>query len=329
MICLQRTETTVFILKIPKFATSVFQACQQWRRISKKTGDPTDSEQEENDYLLLPGDAIGLLTAMSLAAANLPSSSLECSFETLHECLQSALSVIETKICLTSVSSTTSSLISAAEDKRCGEMGTILTAPGELITEPVRTHVVTRIGRRARRQSTIPRGLVTSLKLVTDENSGARALRAVSAGTGSQHVRAQSVVLTLRSWSAGVLKNSYAARCNSRLVATRGNLPTPSSGRKKESGDMDVSLESSTDICIDSPADSGVGTECGINNGTHPNCLQLDAEILETNGAEITTVADKDEDEDDVCGSIEYEEARRLLKSLQAVLQGFSSNKTD
>ena len=322
MICLQRTETTVFILKIPKFATSVFQACQQWRRISKKTGDPTDSEQEENDYLLLPGDAIGLLTAMSLAAANLPSSSLECSFETLHECLQSALSVIETKICLTSVSSTTSSLTSAAEDKECG-------APKELITEPVRTHVVTRIGRRARRQSTIPRGLVTSLKLVTDENSGARALRAVSAGTGSQHVRAQSVVLTLRSWSAGVLKNSYAARCNSRLVATRGNLPTPSSGRKKESGDMDVSLESSTDICIDSPADSGVGTECGVNNGTHPNCLQLDAKIPEINGGEIATVADKDEDEDDVCGSIEYEEARRLLKSLQAVLQGFSSNKTD
>ena len=322
MICLQRTETTVFILKIPKFATSVFQACQQWRRISKKTGDPTDSEQEENDYLLLPGDAIGLLTAMSLAAASLPSSSLECSFETLHECLQSALSVIETKICLTSVSSTTSSLISAAVDTECG-------APKELITEPVRTDVVTRIGRRARRQSTIPRGLVTSLKLVTDENSGARALRAVSAGTGSQHVRAQSVVLTLRSWSAGVLKNSYAARCNSRLVATRGNLPSPSSVRKKESGDMDVSLESSTDICIDSPADSGVGTECGVNNGTHPNCLQLDAKIPEINGGEIATVADKDEDEDDVCGSIEYEEARRLLKSLQAVLQGFSSNKTD
>ena len=333
-------ETTVFILKIPSFATSVLQACQQWRGTSKKAGDLADSEKMENDFLLLPGDAIGLLTAMSLAAAGLPSSSLECAFEALHECLQSALSIVETKFCLTSLSDSSSTLV--AEGKQCGEVGSIQTAPEErstelVSTELVNTDVVARIEWRARRQLTIPRGLVGSLRLITDENGGARALRAVSIGTGSQHVRAQSVVLTLKGWSACVLKNSYAAKCKSRVVAMRGNsrLQTPSGVQKKESGNMEVSLDSNTDICVGNPPDSGVGTElgvgteCGVDNGCHPDYQRLISKIPEEEKVEARNMDENDEDEDEDCGSIEFEEARRLLKSLQAVLQGFSSNKTD
>ena len=330
LLCLQRPDTAVFLLKIPRFNATVLQACQQWQQMTKNGVEESEVGKGDNGFLLLPGDAVGLITALSLAAASVPSSPMECAFKALYECLESALSIVETNL-----TGHSSSIASASERKQHGQIDFTLVAPEDQTSELVLSNAARMVGRRRRRQFVLPRGLISSLKLITDEDGGARTLRAVStsrqsAQTSTQsQAQAQSVVAVLKSWSTKVLKGGYAARSRAKTDALRqvpSSLPPPNVSRKEEEvfGNVNVSIELSTGSCVDIPCESGRSEDYshsqeqleGQGKGTEAGVGKLDDK-------------DKDKDEDEEGSGSEVEEVRRLLKALQALLLGFSTNKTD
>ena len=86
VLCSHQQETAVFLLRIPTFVSHVLAASKQWQLYGT-------AAEVDNRAILSPGDSMGLITPLLLAAATLTGSPLESNFKDLFEGLQSSLQI--------------------------------------------------------------------------------------------------------------------------------------------------------------------------------------------------------------------------------------------
>ena len=206
------------MLRIPLFLSTVLKSFEAWDEGARGGGDHIGLGDEGEGFeggevkgqsdkegkvgkapILSPGDAVALLTALLLAAAPLPASSLESPFASLLECLQSALTRADTGL---STSPPTARPVATMPPSEGGD------PRGEpdgyaLDNLEGKKNLETRDrGSRLSRRALCPEDLLASLKLLTGEGAGL--LRSVSGrgkaqgGTqGAQVITFMSPVLLL------------------------------------------------------------------------------------------------------------------------------------
>lgn len=300
LLCLQRSETAAFAIRIPHFVKRILQASQQWLLDGGKW--------EEDQYPLEPGDAIGLLTALLLSAETLPNTFSEFSAEGLSNCLGAALSIM-----------------------RLGISNSLSIAPPPDIPSAVDTSSTvtsategTQKQRRRNRLAVAPKGLILSLRMMTSDDVGGLSLRDAVGRKGPSAPKA--AVSVLRRWVADVLlarneakKIMFAAAAAAATYALSPGAGLPlSASPVGETGCRKDALPLSLSPAPEYQASSTV-LSSDISEGSETKEVELP-------GVKDLQMSEEEVDED---SGGDVEEVRHLMKSLQSALQGFSTSKVD
>ena len=306
VLCSHQQETAVFLLRIPTFVSHVLAASKQWQLYGT-------AAEVDNRAILSPGDSMGLITPLLLAAATLTGSPLESNFKDLFEGLQSSLQITGIRLSTAMNRTSAHSIINVV-----GQEGVSNSIEAKEVEGSVAALLEEKkASLNSRHVATIPLGLIGSLRLIANEDGFARTLRAVT--LSRQVGPAQMVVSALKKWSAGALQSCTANRTMSRrqLGSDRKVLrPQPSSTGEDEIGrNANESIE--LDVKQDMGSDSNMERQLDFELETH---LEGDLEPDSTIQEQV--------EEEERCTN-ELEDVRRLVKSLQAAIEGLSTSKID
>ena len=305
VLCLQRPLTATYVLKIPRLVISVVKATKQWH---------SDTSKTEDTGHLAPGEAIGLLTALLLAAETLPRSPSDSTADSLSESLVRALSQLKAEVF---------SAFAAIGKRKDGQ------GQGQGQRPPLDSSSSREELNQKKRHTTFlaPKGLIPSLRLITSESGGASSLRSsvVMKGGGGGGAGSVSAVRALQEWAADVLSPPTDIEVKVGLiwpafapvqlpetyeeVNDSGEKPLKHSGEERPKNSIEEHVEAVNDQKI--PSDPEEEDEGSVDK------------------AEGRAVEKEKEGEEEEEGGGNVEELRRLVKALQAILQGFSTSKID
>jgi hypothetical protein len=297
LLCLQRSETAAFALRIPHFVKMILQTSQKW---------PLDGGKwEEDKSSLEPGDAIGLLTALLLSAETLPNTFAEFSSESLSNCLSAALSIMRVGI------SNSLSIAPALDGPSAADSSLIVTSGSEEIQKQ----------RKKNRLAVAPKGLILSLRMMTSDDVGGYTVRDAVGRKGPSAPKA--AVCVLKRWVADVLlarseaKKMMFSAATAAAVSSGPVLP-PSASSAGETGCHKGALPISP---APEHEESSTVRPSEISEG-------LATEEKETALPSVKDLQLSEEEVDEDSGG-DVEEVRHLMKSLQSALQGFCTSKVD
>jgi hypothetical protein len=296
VLCLQRPLTATYVLKIPRLVVSVVKATKQWQSGTSGTVDTR---------YVLPGEAIGLLIALLLVAETQPKSPADSTAESLSESLSSALTQLKTEVY---------SAFAAVGKRKDGQRSTL----------PLDVYgTKEELNQKKRHTSFLaPKGLLQSLRLITSESGGASSLRSsvtMKGGGGGGRI---SAVRALQVWAADILSPPTAPLVLPMTYQEEIGKEVKEDEVivKEEIGKEGKEVEEEEVIAKEQ------GKEVIVKEVDEEGAEQGEDED-EDEDEKIVKHEEKDEEEDDGGGDVE--ELRRLVKALQALLQGFSTSKID
>lgn len=294
VLCLQRPLTATYVLKIPRLVISVVKATKQWQ-----SGTGT-----EDTRYVLPGEAIGLLIALLLVAETLPKSPPDSIAESLSESLTSALTQLKVEVY---------SAFAAVDKRKDGQRQTL----------PLDVYGTKEELNQKKRHTTFfaPKGLLQSLRLITGESGGASSLRSsvtMKGGGGGAGAGRISAVRALQEWAADILSPPTDREAGGSVIWPTLSVPLVLPETHQE------------EIGEEGKEEEEIVKEQGKEIIVKEEEEEKERDKQEEDEDEDENIAkqeEKDEEEDDGGGDVE--ELRRLVKALQALLQGFSTSKID
>jgi hypothetical protein len=313
LLCLQRSETAAFVLRIPHFVKMILQTSQQW---------PLDGGRWEDDKSPLePGDAIGLLTALLLSAETLPNTFSEFSAESLSNCLSAALSIMRVGI------SNSLSIAPALDGPSAADSSPIVTSYSEGIQKR----------RKKNRLAVAPKGLILSLRMMTSDDLGGYSVRDAVGRKGPSAPKA--AVGVLKRWVADVL----LARSEAKKIMFSAAAPATEAIATAAAATAAAAIAVSSSPVLAPSASSAGKTKChkdalpaspapehNESSAIPPSEISegIETEREETEMPRMKDLQLSEEEVEEESGG-DVEEVRHLMKSLQSALQGFSTSKVD
>lgn len=250
----------------------------------------------EDTRYVLPGEAIGLLIALLLVAETLPKSPPDSTAESLSESLTSALAQLKAEVY---------SAFAAVGKRKDGQRQTL----------PLDVYGTKEELNQRKRHTTFlaPKGLLQSLRLITCESGGASSLRSgvTMKGGGGAGAGRISAVRALQEWAADILPRPTDREAGGSVIWPTLSVPL-------------VLPETHQEEIVQEVKEQGKEVIVKEEEEEEERAKQEEDEDEDEN---IVNQEVKDEEEDDGGGDVE--ELRRLVKALQALLQGFSTSKID
>jgi hypothetical protein len=289
---------------------TILQTSQGWQQLSAAEGS---GQEEASDCLLEPGDSIGLFISLLLAipsplsSTSSPSSSSSSNYDTLLGRLQSALMIAEFSVFpnIRAVSTT---------------LEADLKAVAFIENNDDKKEILEKLEKRRHKASGSSKGLIESMMLITSQEGqnggGAANLKnACKSGINVPTSSLLSLISVLRIWTIRMLKNSNKVSIEKNRIKSNETPFTLNMVKKEKNLDPPLNAEK-TDIGSIGDLQNDVVLEELVSEPLSTRIIDSDRE--------------NEEDEIEVGGhSGNIEELKRLIKALQAILEGFSTSKVD
>lgn len=348
LLILQRAETAIYISKIPNFLSTVYKAVDSW-----KTLDGLD-DGGRNSGIIWPGDAVGLFAGLLLASEPLSPSTANSSTE-LMDGLKTSLNMVGKDI---------SVILTAIHTQKKRNTVSTLEKFSSTITDNLNDNNKKQIPGVRSRVSQIPQGIIQTLRIMTSKECGGKCIEDLVYKYRGK-IPHDSAVCVLKNWTVKMLtmnmnNNGNSVVVNSQALSQQVNITeltegseqnvrtstyissspadaidkyVPSSTSGVESDAVGVIGESvhAAVVAVDRTVGENVSGSGDVND-IDSNEIDDDDSDLEDSEAmkENEVKKDNDDDDDDEGGSSSSaEEIRRLIKALQAVLDGLSTSKVD
>lgn len=280
--------------------------------------------EEANDCFLEPGDAIGLLISILLAVPSPlpPTSSLSASsssnYDTLLGRLESALIITEFSVFpnIRAVSTT---------------LKADMKAVAFIENNDDKKEILEKLEKRRHKAFGSSKGLVESMMLITSQEGlnggGAANLKnACKSGINEPTSSLLSLVSVLRAWTIRMLKNSNKVSIEKNRIKSNETPFTLNMVKKEKNLDTPLNAEE-TDVGFTGDLKSDVVLQELDSEPVSTGIIDSDRENVDINATGDATC---EKDEIEVGGhSGNIEELKRLIKALQAILEGFSTSKVD